>query len=195
MDVDRKERRVLKNRCFWTVGSEKTLESPLDSKEIKPIHPKGNQPWKFIGRTDAKTEAPILWPPDAKSQLTGKDPDAGKDWEQKRTTGWDSWMASPTQWTWVWASSERQWRTGRFMGSQRVGHDLVTEQQQQLKSGTIMLWLKKSKYLERVPFSSFSRTFSKKCDGFPQSSKASLDLWVICGNVDLPGSLPSLKLC
>ena len=58
---------------------EKTLESPLDSKEIKPVHPKGNQSWIFIGRTDAETEAPILWPPDEKSQLTGKDPDAGKD--------------------------------------------------------------------------------------------------------------------
>ena len=58
---------------------EKTLESPLDYKEIKPVHPKGNQPWIFIGRTDAEAEAPVLWPPDAKSQLTGKDPDAGKD--------------------------------------------------------------------------------------------------------------------
>ena len=62
---------------------EKTLESPLDSKEIKPVNLKGNQPWIFIGRTDAETEAPILWPPDMKSRLTGKDPDAGKDWGQK----------------------------------------------------------------------------------------------------------------
>ena len=62
---------------------EKTLESPLDSKEIKLVNPKGNQPWIFIGRTDAEAEAPILWPPDAKSQLIGKDPDAGKDWRQK----------------------------------------------------------------------------------------------------------------
>ena len=62
---------------------EKTLESPLDSKEIKLVNPKGNQHWIFIGRTDAEAEAPILWPPDAKSQLTGKDPDAGKDWRQK----------------------------------------------------------------------------------------------------------------
>ena len=62
---------------------EKTLESPLDSKEIKPVNPKGNQPWIFIGRTDAEAEAPILWPPDEKNQLTGKYPDAGKDWRQK----------------------------------------------------------------------------------------------------------------
>ena len=64
-------------------GVEKILDSPLDSKEIKPVNPKGNQPWIFIGRTDAKTEAPVLWPPDVKSQLIGKDPDAGKDWRQK----------------------------------------------------------------------------------------------------------------
>ena len=75
----------LKNWCFWTVVLEKTLESPLDSKEIKPVNPKGNQPWIFIGRTDAEAEAPILWPLDAKSQLTGKDLDAGKDWRQKGT--------------------------------------------------------------------------------------------------------------
>ena len=71
------------NWCFWTLVLEKTLESPLDSKEIQTVHPKGNQPWIFIGRTDAETEAPILWPPDVKSWLTGKDPDAGKDWGQE----------------------------------------------------------------------------------------------------------------
>ena len=70
--------------CFWTVVLEKTIESPLDSKEIQPVHPKGNQPWIFIGRTDAKAEAPILWPPDTKCWLTGKDLDAGEDWGQKK---------------------------------------------------------------------------------------------------------------
>ena len=65
---------------FWTVVLEKTLESPLDCEEIQPVHPKGNQSWVFIGRTDAKAETPILWPPDVKNWLTGKDPDAGKDW-------------------------------------------------------------------------------------------------------------------
>ena len=81
------------------------------SKKMEPINPKGNQPWIYIGRTDA--EAPILWPPDAKNWLTGKDCDARKDWEQEKkgVTGWDGWMASLTQWTWIWASSGRQWRT------------------------------------------------------------------------------------
>ena len=83
-ELDSKEGGVLKNWCFWTVMLEKTLESPLDSKEIKSVNPKGNQPWIFIGRTDAEAEAPILWPPDAKSWLFGKDPDAGKDWRQEK---------------------------------------------------------------------------------------------------------------
>ena len=81
--LDCKEVWVLKNWCFQIVVLEKTLKSPLDSKEIKPVNPKGNQPWIFIGRTDAEAEALILWPPDAKSCLTGKDPDAGQDWRQK----------------------------------------------------------------------------------------------------------------
>ena len=81
--LDYKESWVQKNWCFWTVVLEKTLESPLDCKEIQPVHPKGNQSWMFIGRTDAEVETPILWPPDAKSCLIGKDPDAGKDWRQE----------------------------------------------------------------------------------------------------------------
>ena len=80
-ELDYKESWVLKNWCFWTVVLERTLESPLDSKEINSVNPKGNQPWIFIGRTDA--EAPIIWPPDLKSWLMGKDPDTGKDWRQK----------------------------------------------------------------------------------------------------------------
>ena len=85
-----KEGWVLKNWWFWTVMLEKTLESPLDSKEMNPLNSKVNQPWILIGRTDAETEAPILWPPDSKSQLIGKDPDVGKDWrqEEKETDGW-----------------------------------------------------------------------------------------------------------
>ena len=85
-----------KNWCFWTVVLEKTLESPLDCKEIKPVNPKGNQPWIFIGRTDA--EAPIVWPPDVKRRLIGKDPDAGKDWAQEKgetedeMVGWHHWL-------------------------------------------------------------------------------------------------------
>ena len=87
-ELDHKEGWVLKNWCFWTVVLEMTLESALDCKEIQPDHPKGNQSWIFIGRTDAEAEAPILWPPDVKSWLIGKDPNAGKDQrqEEKGTT-------------------------------------------------------------------------------------------------------------
>ena len=116
------------NWCLRTLVLEKTLESPLDCKEIKLVNPKGNQSCIFIGRTNAEAETPILWPPDAKSWLTGKDPDAGKDWGRRRRDdrGWDGWMA--TQWTWVWASSGSWWWTGKpgrlqSMGLQRVGHN------------------------------------------------------------------------
>ena len=87
-ELDHKESWAPKKRCFWSVVFEKTLESPLDCKEIKPVNPKRNQPWIFIGRTDAEAEAPILWPPDVKSWLIWKDPDAGKDWrrEEKGTS-------------------------------------------------------------------------------------------------------------
>ena len=86
-ELDYKESWEPKNWCFWTVELEKTLESPLDCKEIQPVHPKGHS-WVFIGRTDAEAETPILWPHDAKNWLIGKDPDAGKDWrqEEKGTT-------------------------------------------------------------------------------------------------------------
>ena len=82
-ELDRKESWVPKNRCFWTVVLEKTLESPLYCKEIQSVHPKGNRPWIFIGMTDAEAEAPIRWSPDARKWLLGKDPDVGKDWGQK----------------------------------------------------------------------------------------------------------------
>ena len=87
-DLDHKEGWTLKNWCFWTVVLEKTLESPLDCKEIQPVYPKGDQSWVFIGRTNVESETPILWPPDVKSWLTWKDPDAGKGWgqEEKRRT-------------------------------------------------------------------------------------------------------------
>ena len=118
--LDHKESRVMKNWCFWTVVLEKTLESPLDCKEIKPINPKWNQSWIFIGMTDVEIETPIVWPPDVKNWLIGKDPDAGKDWSQEALQerdflqrGWDGWMASLTQWAWVWASSWSWWWTGR----------------------------------------------------------------------------------
>ena len=82
-ELNYKESWVLKNWCFWTVVLEKTLESPLDCKEIQPVHPKGNQSWIFIGMTDVEAEALILWPPDGKNWLIWKDPDAGKDWRQE----------------------------------------------------------------------------------------------------------------
>ena len=86
--LDCEESRALKNWCFWTVVLEKTLESPLDRKEIQPVHSKEDQPWDFFGRNDAKSETPVLWPPDAKSWLIGKHSDAGRDWgqEEKGTT-------------------------------------------------------------------------------------------------------------
>ena len=91
-----KEGWVPKNWCFLIVVLEKTLESPLDCKQIKPVSPKGNQPWIFIGRTDVEAETPIFWPPDAKSWLIGKDPDAGKDWKQKEkgTAEDEKWLDS-----------------------------------------------------------------------------------------------------
>ena len=99
-ELDHKESWVSKNWCYWSVVLEKTLKSPLSSKDIKPVNPKGNQSWIFIGRTDAEAETPILWPPVEKSWLIWKDPDAGKYWgqEEKGVTGCDVWMASPTQW-------------------------------------------------------------------------------------------------
>ena len=106
---------LLKNWCFWTVVLKKILERPLDCKEIKPVHPKGNQSWIFIGRTDAEAETPILWPPDAKNWLIGKDPDAGRieGWRRKGQEGEMIEWAPPTRWTWVWASSGSWWWTGK----------------------------------------------------------------------------------
>ena len=95
---DHKEGWMPKNWHCQTVVLEKTLESPLDSKEIKKVNPKGNQPWIFIERTDAEAEAPILWPPNAKSWLTGKDPDAGKDWGQEEKGETEDEMIGCRQW-------------------------------------------------------------------------------------------------
>ena len=123
-----------KNWCFWTVVLEKTLERSLDCKEIQPVHSEGDQPWDFFGRNDAKAETPVLWPPQAKSWLIGKDSDARRVWVggEGDDRGWDGWMASLTRWTWVWVNSRSWWWTGRpgvlrFMGSQRVGHNWETE--------------------------------------------------------------------
>ena len=133
-ELDCEESWALKNWCFWTAVLEKTLESPLDCKEIQPVHPKGDQSWVFIGRTDAKAETPVLWPPHAelthwKRPWCWEGLGAGGEGDDR---GRDGWMASPIQWTWVWVNSGSWWWTGRpgvlrFMGSQRVGHDWVTE--------------------------------------------------------------------
>ena len=136
-ELDCEESWIPKNWCFWTIVLEKTLEHPLDSTEIQPFHPKGNQSWMFIGRTDVEAETPILWPPDGKNWLVWKNPDAGKDWRQEengedRGRDWDGCMASPIQQTWVWVNSGSWWWTAKpgmleSMGLQRVGHDWVTE--------------------------------------------------------------------
>ena len=131
--------------CWSIRALEKTLESSLDCK-IKPVHPKGNQPWIFIGKTDAET--PVLWSPVAKSQLTGKDLGTGKCWRQEEKGAgdrrWDGWMASSTQLTWVWVNSRRWWRTGnpgvlQFMGLQNVRQDWETS----LSLFTFMHWRRK----------------------------------------------------
>ena len=129
-ELDCEESWALKNWCFWTVVLEKTLESPLDCKEIQPVHPKGDKSWVFIGRTDAEAETPILWPPDAKNWLIGKDPDAGEDWgqEENGTTeyemfGWhyhNMSLSKPRELVMdreAWCAAIQQ----------RVGHDWVTE--------------------------------------------------------------------
>ena len=133
-ELDCEESRARKNWCFLTVVLEKTLEGPLDCKEIQPVHPKGDQSWVFIGRTDAEAETPVLWPPHVKSWLIlrpwcWKGLGAGGEGDDR---GWDGWMASPTRWTWVWVNYWSLWWTGRpgvlwFMGSQRVGHDWMTK--------------------------------------------------------------------
>ena len=108
-ELDYKESWALKNWCFRTVVLE-TLDSPLDCKEIQPVHPKGNQRWIFIGKTDVEAETPILWPSYVKKWLIAKKPWC---WERLKVggegddRGWDGWMTSPTQWTWVWVSSRR----------------------------------------------------------------------------------------
>ena len=125
-----------KNWCFQAVVLEKTHESPLDCKEIKPVNPKGNQPWIFTGRTDAEAEALILWPPDIKNWLIRK----SFPWFWERLMeegkgddrGWDNWMESPMRWTWVWASFGSWWRTGKpgellSMGSKGFGHNWATD--------------------------------------------------------------------
>ena len=134
MELDHKEGWAPKNWCFWTVVLEKTLKSLLDCKGIQPVHPKGDQSWIFIGRTDAEAESSNTLATWCEGLTHWKTPWC---WERLKAggegnnRGWDSWMASLTQWTWVWVSSGRWWRTGKpgmlqSMGSKRVGHGWVT---------------------------------------------------------------------
>ena len=131
-ELDNKKGWVMKNWCLRTVVLEKS-QVPLDSKEIQAVNLKGNQSWIFIGRTDCEAEILILWPPNVNNWLTGKKPWC---WTRLRAEGegddrgWDDWMVSPTQRTWVWGNSGRWWRTGmpgvlQSMGSQAVGHNCV----------------------------------------------------------------------
>ena len=110
----------LKNLCFWTVILEKTLESPLDSKEMKPVNPKGNQAWIFIGRTDAEAETPILWPPDVKNSLTGKDPDVGKDWKQEEKGTTEDEMVG-----WYHRLDEREFEQAPGIGDGQESHGVA----------------------------------------------------------------------
>ena len=131
-ELDYKESCVPKNWCFWTVVLKNTLESPLDCKEIQPVHPKGDKSWMFIGSTDAEAETPILWSPDAKNWLIWKDPDAGKDWEREKKGTTEDEVVGWHHCHYVWASSGSWWWIGKpgvlqSMVSQRVGHNRVTE--------------------------------------------------------------------
>ena len=136
-ELDCKGNRMQKNWWLWNVMLEKTPESPLGSKEIKPVNLKGNQPWILIGRTDAEAEVPVFWSSDANSWLIGKFPDARKDWRQKEKIASEDEMAiiaSLMQWTRTWAHFRRWWRIGKpgvlqSVGSQRAGNDGVIGQQ------------------------------------------------------------------
>ena len=136
-ELDNSEGWMLNNWCFWTMVLEMALESPFDSKEIKSVNPKGNQPWIFIGRTDDAAEAPILWPPDVKSQLIGKDPDTGKDWRQKEKGVTEDEMVGSHQQLNVY---EFEQTAGDNEGQGSLAHySLCSHNQRQLNNQTTMI--------------------------------------------------------
>ena len=160
--LDYKESWAPKNWCFWTVVLEKALESPLDCKEIEPVHPNGNQSWIFTGRTDAEAETPILWPPDGKNWLIEKDPDAGQDWgqEEKGTTedemvGWHH-RLNGHEFEQASGVGNGTGKPGvlQALESQRVRHDWGTEQWQQVKTKSISSrkWVKKVWYIHSIQY-------------------------------------------
>ena len=129
---------------LWCLLKEKTLESPLDCKEIQPVHPRGNQSWIFVGRTDVEGETPTLWPPDAKNWLSGKDPDAGKDWRQEKGRQRMRRLDGITDFkrTWVWESSARWWRTVKDTEAWRAAVHGVAESRTRLsKWKTKSCWI------------------------------------------------------
>ena len=175
-ELDHKEGCTLKSWCFWTVMLEKTFESPLDYKEIQPVHPKGNQSWMFIGRTDVEAETRNTLATWCEELTHWKRPWC---WERLKARGegddrgWDGWMASLTKWTWVWVNSGSWWWTGRpgvlqFTGSQRVGHNWVTE----------LNWtdvsLKCHVLNKSLPIHGFSFKHQRQAQGSTRSSTAGL---------------------
>ena len=186
-----------KNWCFWIMVLEKTLKSPLDYKEIQPVHPKGNQSWIFIERTDSEAEAPVLWPPNAKSWLIGKDPDVGKDWRQEEKRAAEDEMVRQHHWLNGYESEQTQmvddgrwWRTGepgmlQSMGSQRVGHDLATKWQQQayicfLSLGDKPEWAGMRYFL--TPFNSLNMCLTnRRCsDAWAESKRDDSEIYPLC---------------
>ena len=159
-ELDHNESWAPKNWCFWTVVLEKTPESPLDCKEIQLVHPKGDQSWIFIGRTDAEAETPILWPPDVKNWLIGKDPDAGKDWRQdeKGTTEdemvvWHHWLDG--------CEFEQALGVGDGQGSLACCSPWVAKSQTRLSDWTELILYTHKRYIEYIPCKSSKKHSSQ----------------------------------
>ena len=167
---------------FW-----RRLESSLECK-IKSVSPKGNQSWIFIGRTDAKSEAPILWPPDVQSWLIRKDLDAGKGWwqEEKAMRGWDGWMASPTQWMWVWVDSGSWWWTGLDWHAAVYG---VAKSQTQLSDWPTTKVLFPKFFFFFLSLSLMNTVFQVWCD------LDNFSLWLFVNSAQLQVLQESLDLC